>query len=192
MSICCWHPKRLVLGMLLLLSHVQLFCDPKDYSLPGSSVHGISQARILEWVAISFSRESSPPRNQTHIPALAGRFFTTVSSGKPCIGSTNLVKEGWPWSFLGSDQASHHVSGAIIFQDNGLFRIKLLTTDYGYLESRDSKKDSGKSWRYYEFLSFFFFLFIFLIFLSMQHNIWDLSSLNRDQICAPCIGSAEC
>ena len=39
-------------------------CDPIDSSLPGSSVHGIFQARILEWVAISFSRRSSPPRNQ--------------------------------------------------------------------------------------------------------------------------------
>ena len=42
--------------MLLLLSLVQLLCGPMDYSLLGSSVHGISQARILEWVAISFSR----------------------------------------------------------------------------------------------------------------------------------------
>ena len=40
-------------------------CDPKDYSPPGSSVHGISQARILEWVAMSFSRGSSQPRDQT-------------------------------------------------------------------------------------------------------------------------------
>ena len=51
-----------------------------DYSLPGSSVHGISQARILEWVALPSSRGSSWPRDQTHIsmsPALAGRFFTT-------------------------------------------------------------------------------------------------------------------
>ena len=38
-------------------------CDPMDCSQPGSSVHGISQARILEWVAISFSRGSSQPRN---------------------------------------------------------------------------------------------------------------------------------
>ena len=38
------------------------FCDPLDCSLPGSSVHGILQARILEWVAISFSRGSSQPR----------------------------------------------------------------------------------------------------------------------------------
>ena len=49
------------------LSHVQLFCDPIDCSLPGSSVHGISQARILEWVAISFSRGSSWPRDKTRV-----------------------------------------------------------------------------------------------------------------------------
>ena len=42
-------------------------CNPMDCSPPGSSVHGISQARILEWVAMSFSRGSSPPRDQTHL-----------------------------------------------------------------------------------------------------------------------------
>jgi len=47
-----------------------------DCSPPGSSVHGISQARILEWVAISFSRGSSQHRDQTAPPALAGGFFT--------------------------------------------------------------------------------------------------------------------
>ena len=41
---------------------------PRDYSLPGSSVHGILQARILEWVAIPFSRGSSPVRDRTHVP----------------------------------------------------------------------------------------------------------------------------
>ena len=50
--------------------------DPKDCSLPGSSVHGISQTRITEWVAISFSRIASQPRNQTCNSCLAGRFFT--------------------------------------------------------------------------------------------------------------------
>ena len=45
--------------MLLLLSLVQLLCGPMDYSLLGSSVHGISQARILEWVAIPRSRRCS-------------------------------------------------------------------------------------------------------------------------------------
>ena len=50
--------------------------DPMDCSQPGFSVHGISQARILEWVAISFSRESSQPRNQILASRIAGRFFT--------------------------------------------------------------------------------------------------------------------
>ena len=50
---------RLTTACAWLLSCVSLFCDPMDYSPPGSSVHGIPQARILEWVAISFSRGSS-------------------------------------------------------------------------------------------------------------------------------------
>ena len=44
-----------------------ILCDPMDCSLPGSSVHGILQARIPEWVTITFSRGSSQPRNQTHV-----------------------------------------------------------------------------------------------------------------------------
>ena len=47
-----------------------------------SSLHGILQARTLEWVAISFSRGSSQPRNQTCISSIVGRFFTTVPRGK--------------------------------------------------------------------------------------------------------------
>ena len=50
-------------------------CDPVDCSPPGSSAHGILQARVLEWVAISFSRESSRPRNQTQVSHVAGRRF---------------------------------------------------------------------------------------------------------------------
>ena len=44
-------------------------CNPMDCSPWGSSLHGISQARILEWAAISFSRESSQPTDQTYVPA---------------------------------------------------------------------------------------------------------------------------
>ena len=51
-------------------------CDLMVCSLPGSSVHGIFQMRILEWVAISFSRGSSWPRNQIQVSCIAGRFFT--------------------------------------------------------------------------------------------------------------------
>ena len=50
-------------------------CDAVDCSPPGSSVHGFLQARILEWVAISFSRGSSQPRDQTKGSRVAGRFF---------------------------------------------------------------------------------------------------------------------
>ena len=56
-----------------------ILCDPMDCSSPGSSVHGVSQARMLEWVAISSSRGSSQPRNWTPISWvswIAGRFFT--------------------------------------------------------------------------------------------------------------------
>ena len=52
------------------------FCDPMDYSPPGSFVHGIPQARILEWGAIPFSRVSSRPRDQAWVSCTAGRFFT--------------------------------------------------------------------------------------------------------------------
>ena len=51
-------------------------CDPMDCSLPGSSVHAILQARILEWIAVPFSRGSSQSRNQTQISLVAGGFFT--------------------------------------------------------------------------------------------------------------------
>ena len=51
-------------------------CDPMDCSLPASSIHGIFQARVLEWVAISFFRRSSQPRDWTQVSCIAGRFFT--------------------------------------------------------------------------------------------------------------------
>ena len=51
-------------------------CDPMDCSLPGSSVHGIFQARVLEWIAISFSRGFSRPRYPTRVFHIVGRRFT--------------------------------------------------------------------------------------------------------------------
>ena len=55
-----------------------------DCSLPGSLVHEILQARILQWVAIAFSRGSSSPRDQTWVFAFAGRFFTAWAT-YPCV-----------------------------------------------------------------------------------------------------------
>ena len=71
-----------------LLSRVQLFAT-HYCSLPGSSVHGILQARILEWVAIPFSRGSSQPRDQTQVCHIAGRRFT--------IWATREAHQGWRW-----------------------------------------------------------------------------------------------
>ena len=68
-------------------------CDPMDCSPPGSSVHEIILARIVDWVAISFSRESSWLRDQNQVSCLAARLFTTVPHGKPSISFT--CREIW-------------------------------------------------------------------------------------------------
>ena len=61
--------------MLVTQSCLALYC-PLDCSPPGSSVHEIFQAKILEWFAISFSRASSQPRNQTWVSFIVWNFFT--------------------------------------------------------------------------------------------------------------------
>ena len=71
-------------------------CNPMDFSPPGSSVHGILQARILEWIAIPFSRGSSRPRDRTWSPTLQAYSLPSEPSGKL------KVKEGWApknWCF---------------------------------------------------------------------------------------------
>ena len=70
-------------------------CHPMDSSPPGSSVHGILQARILEWVAMPSSRESSRPREQTHvtcISCIASGVFTSEPPGKPLINLAFMKK----------------------------------------------------------------------------------------------------
>ena len=75
----------LILVKVKLLSCVWLFCDPVDYSPPGSSVHGILQARILEWVAISFSRGSSRPKDRTQVSCIAGTCFNLWATRETLI-----------------------------------------------------------------------------------------------------------
>ena len=64
-----------------MLSHVRLFCDPVDYSLPGSSVRGIFQARILEWDAISSPGDLPDPEIEPIFPVSVDGFFTPESPG---------------------------------------------------------------------------------------------------------------
>ena len=68
--------------MVLPLSRVRC-CDLVDCSAPGLLVHGISQARMLQWIAVSFSRGSSQPRDRTRIFCIGKHFFTSESLGKP-------------------------------------------------------------------------------------------------------------
>ena len=70
-----------------------------DYRLPGSSVHGISKARILQWVAISFSRGSSRCRDGTWVSCIAGAFFTIWATWE--TQSTRIgVEKGKGWKCL--------------------------------------------------------------------------------------------
>ena len=65
------------------LSPIWLFCDSVDCSPPGSSVHGIWQARVLEWVASPFSSGFSQPRGRAYVSCIGRWFFTTETPGKP-------------------------------------------------------------------------------------------------------------
>ena len=67
-------------------------CDPMDCSLPGSSVRRILQVRVLQWVAIPFSRESSQPRDQTRVFCIAGGFFTIWASSEAQIFQLDNIK----------------------------------------------------------------------------------------------------
>ena len=81
------------------------------YSPPGFSVHGISQARILEWVAIALSRGSSRPRDSPVSPELAGGFFTTELPGKQCMSVVH---------------SSLLLSSILVHISKGLFLISLI------------------------------------------------------------------
>ena len=70
LRLCCYHLE------ILVVQSGSTLCDPMDCSLPHSSVHGIFQARVLEWVAISFSSGSSRPRDQIQVSCIVGRRFT--------------------------------------------------------------------------------------------------------------------
>ena len=65
--------------------------DPMDCSPPGSSVHGILQAGMLEWVAISFSRDLPDPGMEYQVPCTAGRFFTVWATGRPYLANTRIT-----------------------------------------------------------------------------------------------------
>ena len=86
------------LVVVWLLWSCLTFCDPMDCSLPGSSVHGILQARILEWVAIPFSRGSSQPRDPACVLFITSGFFPPTPREK-ALRAYRRFK--WPISVSG-------------------------------------------------------------------------------------------
>ena len=72
-------------------------CDPMDRSLSGSSIHGVFQARILEWVAVSFSRRSSWPRDWTQVSLIVGRCFSVWATRDFIWGGSKITADG-DWS----------------------------------------------------------------------------------------------
>ena len=98
---CLWIRRLMSVKMLCVTQLRLTLCNPTDYSPPGSSDCGISQARILEWVAVSFSGDLPDPQIKPTSPALAGRFFNTELPGKP-IKMASLPK--WVYRSLSKFQ----------------------------------------------------------------------------------------
>ena len=110
------YPENILcICMLSCFSHVW-FWDPMDCSPPGSSVHGILQARILEWVAVISSRGSSPPRDPTcisYISCNAGRFLTTWGFPDGSDGKESVCNARDPGSIPGSGRSTAEGNGNI-------------------------------------------------------------------------------
>ena len=100
-------------NLILLKSEViqscPTLCNPMGWSLPGSSVHGILQARVLEWVAISFSRGSSWPRDRTQVSCIVSRRYTiwatSINKFFPISLASRMVM--WPVWPIGGKHMSH-------------------------------------------------------------------------------------
>ena len=86
-------------GKVTVTQSCLTLCNPMDCSLPGSSVHGILQARILEWVPISFFRGSSWPRDRTQVFCIVGRFFTIWATREYRIN-----RGGWFYQWRGKEE----------------------------------------------------------------------------------------
>ena len=80
-------------------------CDPMDCNLPGSSVHGIFQARILEWVAISFCRRSSQPRDWAQVSHIVGR-LSTIWATREVYNTVLHINSGFPGCTSGKESIS--------------------------------------------------------------------------------------
>ena len=125
-------------------------CNPMDYSPPGSPVHGISQARILEWVAISFSSVSSRPRDWTRVSCMAGGFFTTEPPGKPYNNVIFSLTVKWDkrstWGLLPS--SNHSLNRSLKDLSIGSYQIPVSQMAIGvsFANRRKQRRESSITW----------------------------------------------
>ena len=107
-------------------------CSPVKNSLPASSVHGIFQGKLLEWVAISFSRGSSPPRDRTWVSCIAGRFFTNEATREAClVYSRHLKNVCWLNAWLPSQCSFAQLGWELIFINLFFLFLSFLFLQWG-------------------------------------------------------------
>ena len=140
-----------------IMSDVWL-CDPMDCSPPGSSVPGVFLARLLEWVAIPFSRGSSQPRDQTQVSCIPGRILPVWATRKTQCLAVRAVYMSYCYGCIVS-LASRH---------SEIVHISLTSsvggTSFSHITAND--RHSGK------------FFLDFSLNLKIMTNRWNLSSLS--------------
>ena len=178
-------------------------CDPMDCSPPGSSVHGILQTRLLEWVAISFSKGSFLPRDRTQVSHIAGRCFNLWATKEQLNTYLDIVVQSLscvqffvtPWtaahqaslSFAISQRLLKLRSIELLILSNHLICLPLLLLPSVFPSIRDFSNESALRirWPKYwsvsfsispsnEYLGFFFFLWIDWFDLAVQGTLKSL------------------
>ena len=128
-----WVTRETLLVVVFVTQSCPTLWDPTDCSPPGSSAHGILQERILEWVAMPFSRGSSQPRGWTWDSSIAGIFFTIWSIGK----SSSSTKH-W-FSFF-------YYANCLSFYNTNILLIKYLWKKFSHIEVWGSHSDLYLIW----------------------------------------------
>ena len=142
-------------------------CGPVDHSPSGSSVHGISQARILEWIAISFFRYLPDPGIKPVSSVLAGRFFITEPPGKPHLHTQFYLYPTSSESTILNLQNSHQVKIHKIISFKILLYCKFLDNIYSTLKIwthvykiKQPPKSGSQSSNSHEHKSFFVYTLV--------------------------------
>ena len=122
-----WHLPQLydyVLYLCLVTQSCPPLYNPMDYSRPGASVHGILQARILEWVAMPSSRGSSQASDRTQVSHIAGGFLTSWATREARETHTQPQEEKFTWKISGSILCNHpHLRALLGWEQKGSEKI---------------------------------------------------------------------